>query len=66
MRNLAFAGYAVIFGAMAALQLWGLAKRRTATMGELVGVMVRSPAVRWLLIAAWLWWGWHGFVRVTL
>lgn len=58
--------YALIAGAMLAFQLWGVVTRRTATVGDLVGLLVERPAVRWVLLAGWLWWGWHAFVRVTL
>lgn len=66
MRDLVLAGYAGIFATMLALHLWGVAKHRTVALGDLVGMLVRYPAVRWPLIVAWLWWGWHVLVRVTL
>lgn len=66
MRGAVLTVYAAIFSAMVVLQVWGVATRRTMTAGELVRVLARNGMVRWLLVIAWLWWGWHVFVRVTL
>ena len=37
--------------------------RRPLTFAELVAV-VRLSHLRWLLLAGWLWMGWHLFARV--
>lgn len=65
-RGVTLAGFAVVAGAILVFQAYGLATRRTLTLGDVVGLLARRPAVRILLMAAWLWLGWHIFVRVDL
>jgi hypothetical protein len=62
-RGITLAGYAALAAALALFQLAGLAWRRTPTLGQVVAVVTRRPAVRWLLLAGWLWLGCHLFVR---
>lgn len=66
MKVVVLALYTLLAVALLMLQLRGVARRQTATAGDLVRLLVRRPAVRWGLLAAWVWWGWHIFVRVTL
>ena len=57
------AGYAVL--AAAAVGLHVAARRHgSATFGDAVVVTLRWPPARVLVLAAWLWVGWHFFVRV--
>jgi hypothetical protein len=56
-------GYAVLAVAAFALQVAGVVGRRTATFGHAVTRLTKLPAGRVLLLAGWLWAGWHTFVR---
>lgn len=56
-------GYAVLAVAATLYQLCGLLTRRTPTFTEAVTRLKRVPAARPLLLAGWLWLGWHTFVR---
>jgi hypothetical protein len=49
-------GYAVLAAAMAA---------NARSLPAVVADMTRAHAVRWAVLAAWLWFGWHVFVRAT-
>ena len=62
-RTITLAGYAVLALAFLACQLWALVTGRMATLGQAASWVVRRPAGRWLLLAGWLWIGWHLFVR---
>lgn len=56
-------GYAVLALAAVAYQVAGLVLGRTATLGQALRRVIRVPAGRVLLLAGWLWAGWHIFVR---
>ena len=56
-------GYALLALAAAAYQMAGLILRRTATLGQVLRRVTRIPAGRLILLAGWLWAGWHTFVR---
>ena len=62
-RPVTLLGYALLVLAMAAYQLAGTLRRRTPTLGEALQPLRRSLAGRVVLLAAWLWVGWHLFVR---
>ena len=62
-RTITLAGYAAMAAALALYQLAALVRHRTPTLGQALGVVTRHPAVRWLLLAGWLWLGAHLFVR---
>ena len=62
-RGLTLAGFAVIGVALAAYQLTGVLGRRTATIGDVVALVARRRTGRALVLAGWLWLGWHVFVR---
>jgi hypothetical protein len=64
-RTVTLWGYAVLAVAAVAYQAAGLLLRRTATFGPAVRRLKRMPAARPLLLAGWLWLGWHTFVRGT-
>jgi hypothetical protein len=58
-------GYAVIVGALFAWQAVGLLRPGDdwPTLSELLHKVTRTAPGRWILFAAWLWVGWHVFVR---
>jgi hypothetical protein len=62
-RNVTLAGYAVLAVAALAYELAARRWRRTPTLAEAVEWVTRWPAARALLLAGWLWVGWHVFVR---
>lgn len=62
-RAVTLAGYAVLLAAVVVLEL--RARRRGGTtFARAVAILLRSPLTRLALQAAWLWLGWHLFVRV--
>ena len=63
MRSLTLAGYALIAGAGLAYELAGRLGRRTPTLAQAMLVLTRRPGPRALVLAGWLWLGWHLFVR---
>ena len=56
-------GYAVLAVVALIFQAGGLVFRRTATLGQALTRVTRVRAGRYLLLAGWLWVGWHTFVR---
>jgi hypothetical protein len=62
-RLVTLAGYAVIVAAAIGLEI---AARRHggASLGDALVVVLRPWPVRMVVVAAWLWLGWHLFVRV--
>ena len=62
-RTVTLAGYAVVAAAMVVAEVAGRRHRRMATVGAVLRLALRTPAVRWALVAGWLWFGWHVFVR---
>ncbi len=62
-RTVTLWGYAVLAVAIVAYQVAGLVLGRTATLAQALRRVTRFRAGRYLLIAVWLWAGWHTFVR---
>jgi hypothetical protein len=62
-RSVTIAGYALLALAAAGYQVAGVLGRRTATLGQVLSIVKRSRLGRLLLLAAWMWLGWHLFVR---
>ena len=62
-RTITLAGYCVLAAALAGLQLAGLVSGRTSTVGQVASMIASRRSGRWLLLAGWLWLGWHLFVR---
>jgi uncharacterized protein DUF6186 len=62
-RTVTLLGYALLAVIALAYQVAGLVLHRTATVGHALRSLMRFPAARPLLLAAWLWLGWHTFVR---
>jgi hypothetical protein len=62
-RTVTLAGFVVLAVAITAYQLLGVVRRRTPTLGRAVGPLLGTRYGRPVLLAAWLWLGWHLFVR---
>lgn len=62
-RSVTLWGYAALAVAAVVYQLAGLTLRRTATLGQALARITQARAGRLLLLAGWLWAGWHSFVR---
>ena len=62
---IALVGYAVIVGALLAWQAVGLLNPNDdwPSLSELLRKVTRTAPGRYILFAAWLWVGWHLFVR---
>jgi hypothetical protein len=69
-RAMTLAGYAVLACALVLHEITARRARqagqsqRALTFGELLDALMRRGIVRWPLLAAWLWLGWHLFARV--
>jgi len=64
MRTLAIAGWAVILTALFTWQTLGLLHGpEWPTMSDMLRALMRTPVARWALFGAWLWIGWHVFIR---
>ena len=63
-RVITLCGFAAIAAAMMAAQVAALRGRRVAPVGAALRVLMRTAVGRGLLVSAWLWLGWHLFVRV--
>ena len=56
--------WAALALAVVARQVVCLARRpRLPTLGDALTLLGSSPAGRFVLAAAWIWFGWHVFVR---
>jgi hypothetical protein len=62
-RTLTLIGYAVLAAVAVGLEV-AARRGRGATLGEALRRLVRRTPVRLLVLAVWLWVGWHVFVRV--
>ena len=62
-RDFILIGYVVLAVAAATLEVAARLTGRLPTLGDAVSVFNRTLAGRWLLLSAWLWAGWHFFVR---
>jgi hypothetical protein len=62
-RTVTLAGFLLLAAAFVTYQLLGLVRRRTPTLGQAVGTLLGTRYGRPVLLAAWLWLGWHLFVR---
>lgn len=58
-------GYLTIFVAAVAVELAARGTGRWPTLGEAVAAVNRFRTGRAILLAAWLWAGWHLFVRAS-
>ena len=57
-------GYAGVLVAFAALEARARRRPGGPTAGRVLRLLLRHPALQLLAVAAWLWLGWHLFVRV--
>ena len=64
-RTITLWGYALLAVAAVAYQAAGLLRRKTVTFGQAVRRLKAIPGARPLLVASWLWLGWHTFIRGT-
>ena len=62
-RPVTLVGFALFAAAMAACQTLALLRGTMATLGQALARVRRSTLGRGLLLATWLWLGWHLFVR---
>ena len=62
-RTATLVGYYVIAALLLGCQLATLVSSRMPTIGQLAALIASRRAGRWLLLAGWLWVGWHLFVR---
>ena len=58
-------GYGVVLAALAGLEARARRRPGGPTAGRVLAVLLRHPAVQLLAAAAWLWLGWHLFVRAS-
>lgn len=57
------AGFVVLAVVIVGVQVAALRGANVATLGTVVRALARRWPARWLLLAGWLWLGWHLFVR---
>jgi Family of unknown function (DUF6186) len=62
-RYVTLLGYALLMVSVAGLEV-AARRRGSATLVDALTIVLRSRAARLALLAAWLWFGWHIFVRV--
>jgi hypothetical protein len=62
-RTATFVVWGVLAGAAVALQAVATTTHRIPTIGQVIRSVVRNPVVRAVSLVAWLWVGWHVFVR---
>lgn len=63
-RTVTLAGYTVLVAMMIACETVARRTGRVATLGHVIRALASRRAVRFLVLAGWLWAGWHVFVRV--
>jgi hypothetical protein len=63
-RAITVIGFVAVIAALVALEILGRRKvRRIPTLSEWLGYVMRPRAGRALILAGWLWLGWHFFAR---
>ena len=65
-RTTTLVGYCVIAATLLGCQLASAVSPRIPSIGQVASVIASRRAGRWLLLAGWLWVGWHLFVRSTV
>ena len=63
-RGVTVLGYVLIALAAFALEVAGRGTHRIPTFGQALAAALRRPPLRLVVLAGWLWVGWHVFVRV--
>jgi phosphotransferase system glucose/maltose/N-acetylglucosamine-specific IIC component len=64
-RAVTLAGYAVLLATAVAIEAAACRDRGPARFAAVIGALTAHPGTRLLLLAAWLWLGWHLFARVA-
>jgi Family of unknown function (DUF6186) len=63
-RTITILGFAVVIMALVTLEVLGRRKiGRIPTLSEWLGYVMRPRTGRALILAGWLWLGWHYFAR---
>jgi hypothetical protein len=63
-RTVTVAGFVAVIAALATLEILGRRKiGRIPTLSEGLGYVMRPRTGRALIMAGWLWLGWHYFAR---
>jgi Family of unknown function (DUF6186) len=62
-RFVTLVGYALLAVAVVGVEV-AARRRGSGTFGDALTLTLRSRPVRFALLGAWLWLGWHLFVRV--
>jgi hypothetical protein len=62
-RTLTLAGYIVIVLAIVANEVAARRRDDAATLADAVAAFARTRIGKWVMLAGWLWLGWHLFVR---
>jgi hypothetical protein len=62
-RTFTFLVWGALAAALVVVQIVALTTRRIPTVGGLIKAATRHRAAQLLLLAGWLWLGWHFFVR---
>ena len=62
-RAVTLVGYCVIAAATVSCQVASLLSPRIPSIGQMASLIASRRPGRWLLLAGWLWIGWHLFVR---
>ena len=64
-RAATLAGFIVLAVVIAGVQVAARRGAHVAPIGAVVRALARRRPARWLLLAGWLWLGWHLFVRAS-
>ena len=64
-ETLTLLGYGAVLVAVALLEARARRRPDGPTAGRVLAVLLRSPAAQVLAASAWLWLGWHLFVRAS-
>lgn len=63
-RTITIIGFVAIIAVLVVLEILGRRKiARIPTLSEWLGFVMRRPVGRGLILAGWLWLGWHYFAR---
>jgi hypothetical protein len=62
-RQISFVVWGALAACVVAAVTISLTTRKIPTLGAAIRALVRRPYVQVLCVAAWLWAGWHFFVR---
>ena len=63
-RALTLLGFAILAALAAGLEAGARRSGRLARFADALAVALGNPVIRLLVLAGWLWLGWHVFVRV--